>query len=131
VLQILRGLAAALAEQAAERNPFEEAQAQGGDQGGGGGGGGEGEADEPVVPPVAELKVLRAVQHGLAERTWAVGAGELPAEMLRTVAQRQADIAALAEKVREEIERRMQEQRASVRSFSGGSMGSKLQTPSA
>jgi hypothetical protein len=111
VLQILRGLAAALAEQAAERNPFEEAQAQGGDQGGGGGGGGEGEADEPVVPPVAELKVLRAVQHGLAERTRAVGAGELPAEMLRTVAQRQADIAALAEKVREEIERRMQEQR--------------------
>ena len=110
VLQILRGLAAALAEQAAARNPFEEAQAQGGDQGGGGGGGEE-QADDPVVPPVAELKVLRAVQQGLAERTRAVGAGELPPEMLRTVAQRQADIAALAEKVREEIERRMQEQR--------------------
>ena len=111
VLQILRGLAAALAEQAAARNPFEEAQAQGGDQAGGGGGGGEEEQDDPVVPPVAELKVLRAVQQGLAERTRAVGAGELPADMLKTVAQRQADIAALAEKVREEIEKRMQEQR--------------------
>ncbi|MBU3728119.1 MAG: hypothetical protein FGM37_02570, partial [Phycisphaerales bacterium] len=111
VLQILRGLAAALAEQAQARNPFEDAQAQGGDQAGGGGGGGEGEPDEPVVPPVAELKVLRAVQQGLAERTRAVGSGDLPAEMLETVARRQSDIAALAEKVREEIERRMKEQR--------------------
>ena len=110
VLQILRGLAAALAEQAAARNPFDEAQAQGGDESGGGGGGGD-QQDEPVVPPVAELKVLRAVQHGLAERTRAVGAGELPSEMLETVARRQSDIAALAEKVREEIEKRMQEQR--------------------
>ena len=109
VLQILRGLAAALAEQAAARNPFEDEQAQGGDQAGGGGGGEQ--QDEPVVPPVAELKVLRAVQQGLAERTRAVGAGELPPEMLETVARRQSDIAALAEKVREEIERRMQEQR--------------------
>ena len=112
VLQILRGLAAALAEQAAARNPFEDAQAQGGDQAGGGGGGGpEEDDDEPVVPPVAELKVLRAVQQGLAERTRAVGAGELPPQMLETVAQRQSDIAALAEKVREEIEKRMQKQR--------------------
>lgn len=111
VLQILRGLAAALSEQASVRNPFEEAQAQqGGEQAGGGAGGGEA-PDEPVVPPVAELKVLRAVQSGLAERTRAVGAGELPAEMLEIVARRQADIAALAEKVREEVERRMQEQR--------------------
>jgi hypothetical protein len=111
VLQVLRGLAAALAEQAAARNPFEDAQAQGGEQAGGGGGGGEGEDEEPVVPPVAELKVLRAVQQSLAERTRAVGAGTLPAEMLEVVAQRQADIAALAEKVREEVEKRMQEQR--------------------
>ena len=111
VLQILRGLAAALAEQAAARSPFEDAQAQGGDQAGGGGGGGEGGPEDPVVPPVAELKVLRAVQQGLAERTRAVGAGELPAGMLENVARRQSDIAALAEKVREEIERRMQEQR--------------------
>ena len=110
VLQILRGLAAALAEQAAARNPFEDAQGQGGEQAGGGGGG-EQDENEPVVPPVAELKVLRAVQHGLAERTRAVGAGELPPEMLETVARRQSDIAALAEKVREEIEKRMQEQR--------------------
>jgi hypothetical protein len=111
VLQVLRGLATALAEQAAARNPFEDAQAQGGEQAGGGGGGGEGEDEEPVVPPVAELKVLRAVQQSLAERTRAVGAGTLPAEMLEVVAQRQADIAALAEKVREEVEKRMQEQR--------------------
>jgi hypothetical protein len=111
VLQVLRGLAAALAEQAAARNPFEDAQAQGGEQAGGGGGGGEGEDDEPVVPPVAELKVLRAVQQSLAERTRAVGEGALPKEMLDTVAQRQADIAALADKVREEVEKRMQEQR--------------------
>ena len=111
VLQILRGLAAALAEQAAARNPFEDAQGQGGEQQAGGGGGGEQDENEPVVPPVAELKVLRAVQHGLAERTRAVGAGELPPEMLETVARRQSDIAALAEKVREEIEKRMQEQR--------------------
>jgi len=111
VLQILRGLAAALAEQAAARNPFEDAQAQGGEQAGGGGGGGEGEDNEPVVPPVAELKVLRAVQQGLAERTRAVGSGALPADMLETVARRQADIAALADKVREEVEKRMQEQR--------------------
>jgi hypothetical protein len=63
------------------------------------------------VPPVAELKVLRAVQQGLAERTRAVGAGTLPVEMLDTVARRQADIAALADKVREGVEKRMQEQR--------------------
>jgi hypothetical protein len=110
VLQILRGLAAALAEQAAAKNPFDDAQAEDGNQAGGAAGG-EGEPDEPVVPPVAELKVLRAVQQGLAERTRAVGAGELPAGMLETVARRQADIAALAEKVREEIEKRMEEQR--------------------
>lgn len=51
-----------------------------GDDGGGGGGGGSGGQPEPLVPDIAQLKLLRALQRDAARRTRELADGRTPAE---------------------------------------------------
>jgi len=109
LLEILKGLALAL-DQAAERkdDPFGSQDAEGGSQGGGAGGGGAPQ-DESVIPPLAELRVLRALQKAVNERTRRAGATGATEEATRALAARQDGVAKLAEELRAEVEQRMRE----------------------
>ncbi|MEI7657291.1 MAG: hypothetical protein WCK33_04430 [Phycisphaerae bacterium] len=99
--RILQGLVAALDEAKKQRDEFKD------DEGGGGGGmGGEGEGQkQPMIPPIAELKLLRAMQAEAAERTRVVSDGR---DDLESVATLQAELAkfgqALLDKLKDENE---------------------------
>ncbi len=63
-VRILQGLIAAVEEMQRKKDDFREEES-GSDGGGGGGGGGE----QPLIPPIAELKLLRFMQVEAAELT--------------------------------------------------------------
>lgn len=63
-VRLLRSLAEALTQPPQKEKDFREAEA-----GGGGGGGAGQEQDEGLIPPIAELRMLRFVQEELALRT--------------------------------------------------------------
>jgi hypothetical protein len=65
--RVLEGLVAALDEAQKKKDDFKDDEDGGG--GGGGGGGGQGGEKKPLIPPIAELKLLRAMQAEAAERT--------------------------------------------------------------
>ena len=105
VMEILRGLVGALGEAAKKPDdPFADPN-----QETGGGGGGGGEEEKPLIPPLAELKVIRSLQQRIYERTKAIESTQVPVDAINGLAQRQDSIAKIAEKLREELERKMKE----------------------
>lgn len=110
VMETLRGLCDALSEASKkEKDPFEDAD----QQAGGGGGGGGGEQQKPLIPPLAELKVLRALQQRVYDRTKST---ELLGEQgdklvtLKSLASRQEAITKIAEELRRALEEKLQQQ---------------------
>ncbi len=109
VLEVLRGLAAALSESARKKDdPFEDDQ----QSGGGGEGGGGSEQEKPLIPPLSELKVIRSLQQRIYERTKSIsdaGGGNIEDPSLVKLSARQESIAKIADALREEVERQMNE----------------------
>lgn len=84
--KVLQGLVAALDEAKKQRDEFKDEEG-----GGAGGGGGDGQGQkQPMIPPIAELKLLRAMQAEAAERTRVVPEGR---DDLDAVAALQAELA--------------------------------------
>ncbi len=107
VLTTLRGLAQALEQASKKRDdPFSDPQTESG-----GGGGGGGSQEEPLIPPIAELKVLRAMQSSVYEKTKRLAESGGSPIALESLAKRQEGIARLAEQLRDAVEKR-QEQKA-------------------
>jgi hypothetical protein len=101
-IAILRGLVDALDEAQRQRDEFQDAQ------GGGQGEGGEGQDQPPpLIPPLAELKLLRAIQAEAAERTRSAAEGQ--PEEIDTVTTLQRDLSEFAEELLERITRENQE----------------------
>ncbi|HYE63457.1 MAG TPA: hypothetical protein VD997_15805 [Phycisphaerales bacterium] len=100
IIRILQGLIEAVNEMARKNDDFRE-ENQGGDDSGGGGGGGE----QPLIPPVAELKLLRFMQIEAAGLTRAA-AEKGDAETVETVTRLQRELAdegkALLERLKQE-----------------------------
>lgn len=98
----LRALVDALGD-AAKEDPFRQ-QNEAGDEGGGGQNGG-GQQKEPLIPPVAQLKVLRALQAEAAERTRA--AGENPgADDVEAIASLQKTLSEMGQKILESMQKK-------------------------
>ncbi len=99
--RILQGLVAALDEAKKQRDDFKD------DEGGGGGGGGDGQSQkQPMIPPIAELKLLRAMQAEAAERTRVVSEGR---DDLDAVANLQAELAKFGQELLEKLKRESDE----------------------
>ncbi|MCX5662543.1 MAG: hypothetical protein NTW19_22910 [Planctomycetota bacterium] len=62
---MLRTMAGALADAQKQPDPFDKGESQSSNGGGGGGGGGA----EPLIPPLAELKLLQGMQQDVLSRT--------------------------------------------------------------
>jgi hypothetical protein len=109
VMEILRGLVNALSEAAKKSDdPFADpSENAGGGDGAGGGGGGE--EEKPLIPPLAELKVIRSLQQRIYERTKAIESTQMPIDALNGLSQRQDSIAKIADDLRKELERKMAE----------------------
>ncbi|MDX2146714.1 MAG: hypothetical protein SFZ23_04260 [Planctomycetota bacterium] len=89
-IQLLESLVAALKDAASQRKDDFRDPAQGGS--GGGGGGGSGQPD-PLVPPLAELRLLRMLQQQTADLTRELGeAPGAAADELARVSQLQRDL---------------------------------------
>ncbi|MBM4107234.1 MAG: hypothetical protein FJ255_00205 [Phycisphaerae bacterium] len=103
VATILAGLVEAL-KNPEDDNPFREDE-----QGGGSGGGEQGQQQPPLVPELAELRLLRLMQEEAAERTRTLGEPDArgdPAEVAAVAALQRE----LAEQARALLEKLMQEQ---------------------
>ncbi len=72
---LLQGVVEALRELTPDQDEFSQ-----GDQQGGGGSGEQQQGQQPLIPPIAELKLLRQIQAGIAQRTRAVAEGDEPRE---------------------------------------------------
>lgn len=87
-IRILQGLVEALSED----SPQDEFREQ--EEGGGGGGGGGSGGEQPLIPPLAELRLLRAMQQEAADRTRDLDdAADVTAEEVDAVGQLQRDLA--------------------------------------
>lgn len=107
VMEILRGLVNALSEAAKKSDdPFADPSENAGGSGGGGGGG---EKEKPLIPPIAELKVIRSLQQRIYERTKAIESTQMPIDALNGLSQRQDSIAKIADDLRKELEKKMKE----------------------
>lgn len=111
VLQTVREIADALGQSGTKKkDPFADEGNQAAAGGGGGGSGG----DKPAIPPLAELKVIRSLQQRIYDRTKsAIGAPE-QAERAAQLMRRQESVASLADELRREVERQMQERGATI-----------------
>ncbi|MSR69650.1 MAG: hypothetical protein EXS17_04815 [Phycisphaerales bacterium] len=109
VIETLRGLTDALSEASKkEKDPF----ADEGQSSGAGSGGGDSEREKPLIPPLAELKVLRALQQRVYDRTKGtdlINDKVAQAEALKSLATRQAAIVKIADELRRALEEKMQE----------------------
>lgn len=94
-ITILKSLIEALDDQARQNDEFQ-------DDSGGGGGGGGGQGEQPLIPPLAELRLLRAMQQEAADLTRAAdeAGDEGAAEDINAVGELQR---ALAERGKELI----------------------------
>ena len=100
--KILQGLVAALDEAQKKKDEFKEDEEDGG---GGGDGGGQGGEKKPAIPPIAELKLLRAMQAEAADRTRLVGQGEqgAAADELTEISSLQRELAKFAGELLEKL----------------------------
>ncbi|MEL6498954.1 MAG: hypothetical protein AAGJ54_05670 [Planctomycetota bacterium] len=99
VERVLRGLIAAL-------DPPEQGEEQDFDQGGGGGGGGQQGAPQPLIPPIAELQMLRSLQQDVYDRTRAVDDSSLGADAAERVGDEQRALAEQAQLLLESLQQR-------------------------
>ena len=99
--KILQGLVAALDEAQKKKDEFKEDE----EEGGGNDGGGQGGEKKPAIPPIAELKLLRAMQAEAAERTRLFGQGEqdAAADELTEISSLQRELAKFAGELLEKI----------------------------
>ncbi|MEN0019249.1 MAG: hypothetical protein AAF747_00030 [Planctomycetota bacterium] len=106
--RLLRSLVETLTDPQAGDEDFGQGAGGGGD--GGGGQGGE-QADEPI-PPIAELRLLRAMQAEAYELTRAIdeAAGEITTEELGDVAELQDELATRGQQLLEVLQQQMQQQ---------------------
>lgn len=100
IAEALEQLAKALEEEQLDPNEFEEG-------GGGGGGGGQGQTP-PLVPPIAELKLLRGMQEHIYHRTRDIDGRDDFAEAarrqrLRELGREQKDLLDLGEQMMEQL----------------------------
>ncbi|HAI12064.1 MAG TPA: hypothetical protein DCM28_10195 [Phycisphaerales bacterium] len=101
----LRQMAKVLQMQS-EQEKFSDAQA--GDQSGGGGGGGQ-QQSAGVVPPIAELRLLREIQIDVHEQTRIAQQENAPASRIVNLSQMQRELADMGQKL---IDKFMQNQQA-------------------
>ncbi|MEL7482746.1 MAG: hypothetical protein AAFN41_00190 [Planctomycetota bacterium] len=97
VERLLRGLIAAL-------DPPDDGEEQDFDQGGGGGGGGQQGGEQPLVPPIAELQMLRTLQQDVYDRTRAVNEAGLGDEAADRISAEQRAIASQAQSLLEAMQ---------------------------
>lgn len=103
---LLRRLAEALKQDPPPKD-FEEQQS-----GGGGGGGGSG-GEQPLVPPIAELKLLRSAQTILLNDTAEAAAAEDPQQTrLQSLSAEQRELAGLGERLIEQMQQQSQQPRS-------------------
>lgn len=88
--RVLKSLVDALSDANKEKD-FREGQGEE-EEGGGGGGGGAGEKKDPLIQPIAELKLLREMQAELAEMTKAVADAAEPAGELEHLGALQTEL---------------------------------------
>ncbi len=96
---ILQGLVEALKEPPQNQDDFAQA-------GGGGGGGGGSPSEEPLIPPIAELRLLRQIQIDVARRTRLVDDSGGNAALVERLGKEQQQLGELGT----DLIRRMQEQ---------------------
>ncbi len=88
-MMILASLVEVLSEQQAEQEDFEDGSSDAGGESGGGQSGG----DEPLIPPVAELKLLRSLQQLVADQTRAISEqGTSDASQVRAIGELQQQL---------------------------------------
>ncbi len=97
-IAVLQGLVEALQDPQQNRD-FDSGQQQ---AGGGGGAGGE----QPLIPPIAELRLLRQIQIDLARRTRAAAEAPAPRDKARALGEEQAELGELGN----DLIRRMEQQ---------------------
>ncbi|MFN0133088.1 MAG: hypothetical protein ACKVW3_11265 [Phycisphaerales bacterium] len=99
-MTILASLIQALDEQAEDEDEFQE------DSGGGeaGGGGGQGGQQPPLIPPLAELRLLRALQQEAADLTHRLDGPEATPEELKAVGEYQRSLAKRAEELGKKVQ---------------------------
>ena len=100
VERVLRGLIAAL-------DPPEQGEEQDFEQGGGGGGGGQQGGPQPLIPPIAELQMLRSLQEDVYDRTRSAEQAGLGADAASRIGDEQR---ALAEQAQALLEAMQQQQ---------------------
>ncbi|MBL4810299.1 MAG: hypothetical protein JKY43_09635 [Phycisphaerales bacterium] len=101
VATILTALIEVLGQsQQQQSNDFEDGQSEGG----GGGGGGSGGGQEPVLPPIAQLQLLRTLQQLTATQTRAISESDAPdPRRIRQIGQLQQDLAEKGQKLIEDM----------------------------
>lgn len=104
IAESLARLAQALEEEQAEPNEFEE----GSEEGGGGGGGGGQQGEQPLVPALSELKLLRGLQEQIYNQTRDIdGRSDLEQanrrQRLRELQREQEDLQRLGEQLLEQL----------------------------
>ncbi len=108
VERMLRGLIAAL-------DAPEPGDEQNFDEGGGGGGGGQQGGPQPLVPPIAELQMLRTLQEDVYDRTRAADGAGLGDEAARRIGAEQRAVADQARALLEKMQQQQQQQQPGVR----------------
>ncbi|MCX5688546.1 MAG: hypothetical protein NTV94_01915 [Planctomycetota bacterium] len=108
--KILQGLVAALDEAQKKKDEFKEDEEDGG--GGGGGEGGQQGGKKPAIPPIAELKLLRAMQAEAADQTRGLGEGQAAQTDLTAVSTLQQELAKFAAELLEKIKKENEDQQA-------------------
>ncbi len=96
---LLRSLVDALEEE----QPDEDEQFDDGGGGGGGGGGSQQGGPPELIPGGAQLKLLRAIQGDLLERTRSVDDGRRPASDLRSVGAEQRELSQVGQQLIDEL----------------------------
>ena len=81
---LLQGLVEALKDSKPKQDDF--------NTGGGGGGGGGGSGDQPLIPPIAELRLLKQIQTDLARRTRSLDDAGADAASAQSLGQEQQDL---------------------------------------
>ena len=102
-IAILRGLVEAMEETSRDDEDFRRNESAGG----GGGGGGQ-QGDQPLIPDLAELRLLRQMQADLADRTRRLdeSAEQSPVEAVEELGGEQADLAGLGQELVRKLEER-------------------------
>ncbi|MBS0195727.1 MAG: hypothetical protein JSR77_03120 [Planctomycetes bacterium] len=104
MVRILQGLVQALDDAEKKKDDFREDESEGEGQGQG-----QGQQQAPLIPPIAELKLLRAMQAEAADRTHAAADANNDAAELEAVTTLQTDLTKYAKELLEKLTQERQE----------------------